>query len=354
MRHPPLAAGWIDRPHHQTPIGDLPLESGDVLRDCRVAWVEHGRRDADGTNTVVVCCAIGSTHHRLDFLIGEHRALDPRRLHIVAIDALGNGLSSSPSNSPSQAGPAFPRITIRDMVESQRRLLDSLGVGELHAVVGASMGGMQALQWAVSHPQRVGRVVAMTAMARASRWSQLVNEIARRALFEDDALTQPRERAQAMRLWAPFTQLVVAGTPEATQRFASRAALLAEIASLEERLAAHGPDPFDWACQAAAYDAHDLGSTPGMGSVEAALRSITAPVLLLAPPLDLYNPAGCSREMARAIRCSKVVEIPSSLGHRAASDASEEPARFLNVAIRDFLDPEASLGELAKCHPGRA
>ena len=339
MRHPPLAQGWIDRPHHEAPVGDLPLESGEVLRDCRLVWVEHGTRNAQGDNSVLVCCAIGSTHHRLDFLIGPGRALDPARLHIVAIDALGNGLSSSPSTSVAQPGPGFPAIAIRDMVESQRGLLDTLGIGRLRAVVGASMGGMQALQWAVSHPHRMDRVVAMTAMARTSRWSQLMNELSRRALFEDTACTRARERGEAMRLWAPLTQLVTPSTPEATERFADRVALLAEIETLEERFARHGPDPWDWACQTRAYDAHDVGRTRGFdGNTEAALRTIAARTLLLAPPLDLYNPAQCSREMARFIPNARFVEIPSDRGHRAATEIRAEDARFVNEAIRHFLE----------------
>ena len=194
MAHPPLAPGWIDRPHQLEAIGDLALEHGGTLRDCRVSWVEHGSRNAAGDNTVLLLTAIGSTHHRLDFLVGPGRALDPARHHVLAIDALGNGLSSSPSNSPAHPGASFPRVGIRDLVASQRRLLDVLGIGRLHAVVGASMGGMQALQWAVSHRDDVDRVVAMTPMARTARWSQLVNEISRRALFEDPACTRPRER----------------------------------------------------------------------------------------------------------------------------------------------------------------
>jgi len=352
-RHPPLAPGWIDQPHREASIGDLPLECGGTLRDCRLVWVEHGQRNADRTNTILVCCAIGSTHHRLDFLIGEGRALDTRRFHVVAIDALGNGMSISPSNSPGQGGAAFPRITIRDMVESQRRLLGALGLGDLHAVVGASMGGMQALQWAVSHPRRVKRVVAMTAMARTSRWSQLMNELSRRAMFEDAALSKPRGRAEAMRLWAPLTQLVTAGTPEAAERFASPAALQREILALEKKLDLHGPDAFDWACQTHAYDAHDLGTTPGIAGTEAALRSIAAPVLLMAPPLDLYNPWECSHEMARAIPQARLVEIPSSSGHRAASDASPEGTRFLNRVIGEFLELETTARSLADSAAGR-
>ena len=337
-RHPPLAPGWIDRPHQSASIGDLPLEDGGVLRDCRVTWVEHGERNAEGDNTVLACCAIGSTHHRLDFLIGAGRALDPARFHVVVIDALGNGLSSSPSNSRVQPGREFPPITIRDMVESQRRLLDSMGVGPLHAVVGASMGGMQALQWGVSHPARVGRIVAMTAMARTSRWSQLVNELSRRALFEDEELTRPRERHSAMRLWAPLTQLVIPSTPEATERFADRAALLREIASLEEKLVRHGPDPWDWACQTRAYDAHDVGTTPGFdGDTDEALRSIDAATLLLTPPLDLYNPTGASHDMAPTIPRAELIEIPSDRGHRAATESRAEDADFLNRVVGEFV-----------------
>ena len=82
--------------------------------------------------------AIASTHHRLDFLIGNGRALDPAQLVVVAVDAIGNGLTTSPSTSVLQPGMGFPRFTIRDMVASQLALLDHLGVSRLRAVIGAS------------------------------------------------------------------------------------------------------------------------------------------------------------------------------------------------------------------------
>jgi homoserine O-acetyltransferase len=302
-------------------IGDLPLEGGGTIRDCRLAWVEHGARNAAGDNTVLACCAIGSSTRRLDFLIGPGRALDPARWHVVFVDALGNGVASSPSNSPAQAGALFPAITIRDMVESQRRLLETLGIHR-HAVIGASMGGMQALQWAASHPRRVTRVVAMTAGRRAARWSQLVNEISRRCLFEDAQFTRPRERSQASALWAPFTQMVVATSPQAVEDFADRDALLQAIAALRQ-----APDPFDWLCQTRAYDGHD-----------AAVEAIRAPALLLAPPLDLYNPPFGPRQTADAIRSARFVEIPSDRGHRAATDTRAADAGFLNETIGRFLD----------------
>ena len=130
MRHPPLAPGWIDRPHRRIEIGDLPLESREILHDAFVTAVVHGDEARLGTAAVLALTAIGSTHHRLDFLIGRGAgaALDFDRFAVVVIDALGNGLSSSPSNSVRQAAAAFPRVSIRDMVESQRRALEALGI----------------------------------------------------------------------------------------------------------------------------------------------------------------------------------------------------------------------------------
>ncbi len=186
-RHPPMQPGWIDAPHHHVALGDLRLESGESIRDCTVSYVVHGAQrapgvPADGVPVVLALSAIASHHHRLDFLIGPGRALDVSRFAIVAIDALGNGLATSPSTSVAQPDTAFPRFSIRDMVASQAAVLDAIGVGRLHAVAGASMGGMQALQWAVSHPARVGRVVAMTPMARTTAWAAAINECSRRAL----------------------------------------------------------------------------------------------------------------------------------------------------------------------------
>ena len=178
-----MQPGWIERPHQELALGDFRLESGEAIQDFRLSYVVHGAssgiaagclRGAD--HVVLALSAIGSTHHRLDFLIGPGRALDPADVVVVAVDAIGNGLTTSPSTSSHQPGMTFPRFTIRDMVASQRALLDHLGVARLKAVVGASMGGMQALQWAVSHGDRVERLVAMTPMARTTPWAAAINE----------------------------------------------------------------------------------------------------------------------------------------------------------------------------------
>ena len=338
LRHPPLAPGWIDQPHHRLDLGDLPLESGQVLREAFVSYVVHGDPARLRDGAILALTAIGSTHHRLDFLIGPGAPLDTDRYCVIVADALGNGLSSSPSNSRLQAAGRFPRFGIRDMVDSQCRLLDALGVQRLVSVVGASMGGMQALQWAVSHPARMRSVVAMTPMARTTRWSQLVNELSRRALFSDGECRVPRSRADAMRLWTPLTQLVMPRTPAAVEDFPSQAALANWLQARGGELEQHGPDPFDWCSQTFAYDAHDVGSTPGFaGDTARALRSIRARTLVLAAAEDLYNPTFAAQELRAQIPQCNYIELEGHDGHASASGPPSAATPALKQAIAAFL-----------------
>jgi homoserine O-acetyltransferase len=217
------------------------------------------------------------------------------------------------------------------MVASQAALLDALGVGRLHAVVGASMGGMQALQWAVSHPARVARVVAMTPMARTTPWAAAVNECSRRALAVGGL--------QAWYAWVPLMQLLAGRTPDRVDAELGTAA--GAIAWIEARTAwwaAQGFAPIDWLYQSWAYDEHDLGTTPGFGGdTDAALASIRAPTLVAAPPLDLYNPAPAARSAAARIPGARFVELDTDWGHQAASAADAASAARLDAEVAALL-----------------
>jgi len=334
-RHPELQPGWIDRPHQTLALGDLPLESGDVIRDCAISYVTHGTRAAAGDNVILVLTAIGSTHHRLDFLIGPDRPLDPDRHFIICADALGNGMSTSPSNSLAQPDLAFPSFTIRDMVASQRLLLDALGIRQLAAVVGASMGGMQALQWGVSDPQRMRGIVALVPMARTRPWSVAMNEIARRALMSDAGWPSGPYGA-GYEVWAGLTRVITNRAPGSLEAIAASSVpgLVAEAIAMARKV---GADPVDWVYQSRAYDAHDIGTTPGfVGDTVAALRATRAPTLLLVPELDLYNPVGDAIEAAELIRDATLVHLPGHAGHAVAADGSPQLAE-VRGAIGEFL-----------------
>jgi homoserine O-acetyltransferase len=159
----PAQAHTSQQPPHQLfNEGDLKLESGEAIKDFSISYVTHGKLNEKKSNAILMVTAISGNHHRLDFMIGPGKALDPDKYFIICTDAIGNGLTTSPSNSKTQPRMQFPKFLIRDMVESQYRLLkEKFGIDHVVAVVGPSMGGMQALQWGVSHPDTMDALVAM-------------------------------------------------------------------------------------------------------------------------------------------------------------------------------------------------
>jgi homoserine O-acetyltransferase len=210
-------------------------------------------------------------------------------------------------------------------------VLDAIGVGRLHAVIGASMGGMQALQWAVSHPQRVERLVAMTPMARTTAWAAAVNGCSRRALTVGGL--------RAWDAWVPLMQLLAGRTPERVDaELGGAARALDWIARRTAWWVEQGFAPIDGLYQPWAYDGHDLGTTRGfVGDTQAALASIRARTLIAAPPLDLYNPAAAAREAAAAIPGARFVGLETDWGHQAASAADPASAARLDAEIAALL-----------------
>ena len=318
-------------------IGDLPLESGEVIEDCQISACILG--SSNPTCTVLTTASIAGTHRRLDFLIGPGLALNTDHYRVIATDALGNGLSSSPSNSASQPGTGFPNFTIRDMVDSQAALLDHLGIDRIDLVIGASMGGMQALQWAVSHPKRIESVVAITPMARSTAWSRSVNAVSRQLLMSDSGWTEGTVKADTWYGWAALMSVIAGRTPVSiAAEFPTDdadALLQREQANVIER----DLDPRDWIWQTRAYDSHDVGHTSGHnGDTAKALGTIDVPVLVLAAPGDLYNPEAAARWVAEQISTAEYLEIPSIHGHQAGASRSASDVDFMDRQIARFLE----------------
>jgi homoserine O-acetyltransferase len=191
-------------------MGDFSLESGETIKDFAISYVTHGKLNVNRSNAILMVTAISGNHHRIDYLIGPGRALDLSKYFIICTDAIGNGLTTSPSNSKAQRGMKFPKFNIRDMVNSSQRLAkEKFGIEKLVAVIGASMGGMQALQFGVSFPEMSQSLVAIIPLARTPAWTTNVLELTRQAIMTDPAwmggnypASAPPERG--MRMWASY------------------------------------------------------------------------------------------------------------------------------------------------------
>ncbi|GAA4015499.1 alpha/beta fold hydrolase [Actimicrobium antarcticum] len=342
-----LAHTPAEAPHQTYAEGDFKLESGEVIRDFSLSYVTHGTLNAEKSNAILVVTAIGGNHHRLDYLIGPGKALDPAKYFIISTDAIGNGLTTSPSNSRLQPRMQFPRFTMRDMVQSQYPLVtQKLGIRKLHAVVGASMGGMQALQWAVSYPDAMKAIVPIVPLGRTPAWTTAVLEMLRQSIMADPkwqggnyAAASPPE--QGMRLWAGWLSGVVVRTPSAHKnQFPNHADVIPFLKTVEDggwkRM-----DATDWVYQSWAYDMHDVGTTPGVsGGYEGALKAIKVPTLVLAGVGDLLNPEPEAVEISQLIPGAKFYSInpPNVFGHASAAGITAGENTDQNQHITSFLN----------------
>ncbi len=181
----------------------LQLRSGETLANYDLLYETYGTLNADGSNAVLVCHALSGSHHVAgvyadqpgnigwwDNLIGPGKPLDTRKFFVIGVNCLGGCYGSS---GPNQINPAtgklwgadFPFVTVEDWVESQARLADRLGIRRFAAVIGGSLGGMQALSWALQYPDRVGHVAVIAAAPKLTAQNIAFNEVARQAILSD-------------------------------------------------------------------------------------------------------------------------------------------------------------------------
>ncbi|MEF7615142.1 homoserine O-acetyltransferase [Aquincola sp. MAHUQ-54] len=181
----------------------LPLKSGAQLADYTLVYETYGTLNADRSNAVLVCHALNASHHVAgtyegqersegwwDNLVGPGKPLDTERFFVIGINNPGSCFGST---GPMQTNPAtgqpygasFPVVTVEDWVDAQARLLDRLGITQLAAVLGGSLGGMQALSWSLRHPARLRHCVAVATAPNLSAQNIAFNEVARRAIVTD-------------------------------------------------------------------------------------------------------------------------------------------------------------------------
>ncbi|MDB5852073.1 MAG: homoserine acetyltransferase [Herminiimonas sp.] len=341
------AHGPTDPPHQTYRLGDLKLESGEAIKDFSISYVTHGTLNADKSNAILMVTAIGGNHHRLDYLIGPGRALDPAKYFIVCTDAIGNGLTTSPSNSKAQPRMQFPRFNIRDMVTSQQRLItEKFGIKQLVTVVGASMGGMQALQWELSYPDMTQSAVPIIPLGRTPAWTTGVLEMLRQSIMADPRWAGGNYAAdaapeQGMRLWAGWLSGVITRTPGYQEALHPNSQDAIGYLKGVQDSGWKRMDATDWIYQSWAYDQHNLGTTPGMnGDYHRALKSIKAKTLILAGTGDLLNPEYEAMEVAHYMPDVRYVAINSQrpMGHVSGAGISAPENEMQNREIGAFLD----------------
>jgi len=324
-------------------LGDLPLHRGGVLPDARIIWRAHGTLSPARDNVVLYPTSYGARHPDIEWLIGPDGVLDPARWFIIIPNMFGGGLSTSPSNSD-----AWPEVvTSWDNVAAQRRLLaDQWGITRLRGVYGWSMGAQQAYHWAVAFPEMVERIVVNCGSARTA----VHNRVFLASLMA--VLEAAPEHQGGGRFSAPPM-----GALNAFGRIYAGWALSQDFYRAGLHLSALGaPDletflRTDWAerfarrpaedllAQLRTWDAGDVSDHPRFGGdLEAALRSITARVLLMPGATDLYFRVADNEAELPHLRHAALRPIPSIWGHRAGNPASNPTdAAFLRAQVRDWF-----------------
>lgn len=356
---------------HVTLPGPLRLDGGVLLSPVEIAYETYGELAPDGGNAVLICHALTGDHHVASphpvtgkpgwwtRMVGPGKPIDPARHFIVCANVLGScmGTSGPATINPATGQPwgmSFPVITIRDMVRMQAMLLDHLGVGRLKAVVGGSMGGMQALSWPATFPDRVDATVVIASTARHSAQNIAFHEVGRQAVMADPHWQggayyggePPAAGLAVARMAAHITYLSEAGL---TEKFGRR--LQAREAKsfgfdadfqVESYLRHQGlsfVDRFDanaYLYITRAMDYFDLAEEHG-GTLANAFRETRSRFCIVSFDTDWLYPTRESRSIVHALNAAgarvSFVELSSPYGH----DAFLLEAPELNRVVDGFL-----------------
>ncbi len=341
--------------------GPLALDGGGALSPVTVAYETYGTLDADAGNAVLVCHALTGDQHLASRhpvtgkpgwwarFVGPAKPIDTDRHFVICANVLGSCMGSSgpASVDPATGAPyamAFPVLTIRDMVRAQAMLLDHLGIDRLRAVVGGSMGGMQALSWAATYPERVRNCVVIASTARHSAQNIAFHEVGRQAITADPkwrggdyyaAGDPPAAGLAVARMAAHITYLSEQGL---TQKFGRRWQARADGGEggrrfgfdadfqVESYLRHQGisfVDRFDansYLYITRAMDYFDLGEEHG-GRLADAFRGSATRFALVSFDTDWLYPTSESRAIVHALNAAgapaSFVELSSPFGHDA-------------------------------------
>jgi homoserine O-acetyltransferase len=363
-------------PHHLMPFR---LDSGETLHEITVAYETWGALAPARNNAVLVLHALTGGAHAGPHpetetpapepwwgdLIGPGRAIDTDRFFVICPNILGGcyGSTGPMSINPETGAPyrmSFPLVTVRDMVRVQAALCDHFGITRLHAVVGGSLGGMQALQWGVTFPERAHAVIAIGASGRFHAQGIAYNEVGRRAIMADPKWRgggypyddPPRDGFAIARMVGMITYQCDEGMQARFGRNPatrpSRHPAFGGKFDVEGYLHYQGDgiarrfDPNSYLYLTRAMDLFDLGN--GFPSYTDALRRLTMPLLMIGISSDILFPPGHVRGVAEEVRAlggdAHYWELVSPDGH----DAFLKEFDAMTPVLRRFLQSGAEGG----------
>ncbi len=315
-----------------------------ITLDARIVYKTFGTLNADRDNVIVIPTFYGGRHSDTEYFLGPDRFIDAAKYFIVIPNMFGNGLSSSPSNTPLPHGRgAFPLMTLYDNVRAQHELLTrELGVNRIRLVVGYSMGAMQTYQWAALYPDLVEAIAPVCGSARTSTHNQVmldgpVSALQTDAAFNDGWYEQP-----------PLKGLLAFGRVYAGWFFSQdffREKLYREIglASVEDvvRLTQRYflyNDANDLLAMASTWRAGDISANPEFnGDFAAALGAITARAIVLPGATDLYFRVADNALEVAQMPHAELRPIPSSWGHTAGFGINPPDNEFIDAALKELL-----------------
>jgi homoserine O-acetyltransferase len=325
-------------------LGDLELQSGETLPGATLSWKTYGTLSPAKDNVVVYPTSYSAQHADQEWLVAADKVLDPTRWFVVTPDMFGNGLSSSPSNTPDY--PAL--VTNADNVRAQKRLLGEVfGISRVAGVYGFSMGAQQAYHWAALFPEAVERAVVVCGSARTSVHNK-VFLLSLLATLEaaPEHLGGGRFSAEPKAALRAFARIYAGWAMSQDWYRANLHLTVLGAADLDDFLDHHWEPGFtrrtaaDLYAQATTWLRSDISANElHDGDLVGALNAIRARVLLLPGRTDLYFPVADNAAELPHLSRGELRPIPTIWGHRAGSPRDNpEDLQFLRNAVADWMD----------------
>ena len=327
-------------------LGSFELQSGETLPHARLVYKTYGTLNKNRDNVVVLPTFYTGNHKRNEGFFGSNRAIHPDRHFIVSVNMFGNGISSSPSNTPAPFNAAkFPEITLFDNIRAQYKLLtEVLDVRKIALVTGWSMAGCQSFQWGAQYPEFVGAILPFCASAKTSEHNIVFLEGVKAALQADSLFEEGNYTKTPVKGLKAFGR-VYAGWAFSQTFFREEMYRLKGFETVEALLQNWEKDHLEWdandlLCKLGTWQHGDISANDLYnGDFKAALNAIKAKTIVIACDNDLYFRSEDNQIEIEQIPHSELRIFESAWGHCVASPGNEPVfEKFLDQAIFDLLE----------------